>query len=234
KCEATEVDECEHIDGNFVDPNDPDVRKTTHFIQVNTWITPQLAFRVQKAADEYTDYDNGDESHPGNRSKLMRKVLKNGVELIEESSDKGTLDEILDRKMTGDEELESKYKEVRKEKQELENKVEDLKEKLSESARERKKLKRRHSIMEKSNDVFYQMLEIIEEEPKTRQEIVEELKKEGLEDGEIPHPVEHEEDATVSGLVEYFLARDSSQRSEKQKIEVVGDKNGRSLYKKKD
>lgn len=219
-CKASNIHECSHFE--YVDPSNPDVDKGEKYNYLGVQLPPQFAFYVQKIADEQFPSEHSNRPHPGKKSKVLEAFIKHGINRYREAEKKGTFKEILEGEFTesgsGEDVLKDKLQSKKKTIKALRRKKSELRDELNE-------LKKEHNIVKDQSDIYVHIVDLIQEQPLTVDQVVEKLREEkDVEFKKYEEPFTGD-DIGLRGLTNHFLM----QMSEENKIEV-NRKNGRTVY----
>jgi hypothetical protein len=194
ECDASRFEKCSH----FTEDED---------VFIGGYMDAETGFKLQKIADNFYEQDTSKEAHTGNRTKTLKDIISASYKLAKNNGDihsAGEEDSVLQNRI-----LSGNYK---GEDAVSKNRYEQLKQKMENERRKRKKLeerlervKTRHEITD-DTELQNTILETVQENPKTFDEIVKELKDSGLDIQQYNHPkVQGEYQASMSDVADFLI-----------------------------
>lgn len=194
ECEAESIEECSHFDS--------DGEK----VMVGGYLNKELVFKLQSIADEFYGGNHSKEAHKGNRTPVLKDIIEASYKLVKQNDDIEKSENgnsvLKTRLLSGNYESEdavskAKFEKVKKELEDERRKRERLEKRVE-------RLKTRREITD-DEELQNAIQEIVEDDAKTFDEIVDKMKELGLDIQRYDHPKVHGEYKVRMGDVVDFL-----------------------------
>lgn len=176
-CTAESIENCNHFE------------KEGEKVLAGGYISQETKFKLQRMADKYYPQPYSEDDHVGSKNLALSDMIEASYKLVEnndgiqasENEDSVLKSILLSGNYKGEDAVHRQKYELLKEKFERE------KEKRKKLERRVEKIKRRQEISD-DQELQNAILEILEDEPKTFDEIVAEMKSSGLDVQQYDHP----------------------------------------------